>query len=135
MKVYDEIMIGKDSLSSWTKSVLGRTCFVDQSADGTYFTKYLEVSTFVDNNTQYKESAKREFLGAEEADPWIAAVASIEGCTVVTQEVLEPNVRKRVPLPNVLEEFQVPYTDVFSFLRAQNALFVLGGGYRHDSIK
>ncbi|WP_294439221.1 DUF4411 family protein [uncultured Slackia sp.] len=124
-KVYDEIMAGKDALSQWTKDSIGKKTFIDQSANPAYQTKYLEIANYVQGSSQFRDSAKREFLKVEEADPWLAAVAAVDGCTVVTQEVLEPNAQRRVPLPNVLEEFGVPYADIFSFLRNQEACFVL----------
>lgn len=124
-KVYDEIMMGKDALSQWAKNSIGKKTFIDQSANPTYQMKYLEIASYIQSSSQFKDSAKREFLKVEEADPWLVAVAAIDGCTVVTQEVFEPNAKRRVPLPNVLEEFGVPYTDIFSFLRNQEARFVL----------
>lgn len=77
------------------------------------------------SSSQFLDTAKREFLQQEEADPWLCAYAAVHHCIVVTHEVADSHVKKRVPLPNVLDAFQVPHVDLFECLRSLAARFVL----------
>lgn len=121
----DELMVGGDWLSNWTASEVGKECFIDQTADGEVVLKYQEVSRWVMSSSQFFDTAKREFLQQEEADPWLCAYAAVHNCVVVTHEAPDPYVKRRVPLPNVLEAFQVPYVDLFECLRSLAARFIL----------
>ena len=123
-KVYEEVVLNEDDLSSWLKSNIAKKYFAKDDGDFSVKTKYLEVSSYVMSSTQFMPFAKREFLQPEEADPWICAYASVYGCTVVTQEIYSPEVRRRVPLPNVLREFGVPFVNTFEFLRNSGARFL-----------
>ena len=42
---------------------------------------------------------------------------------MVTQEVYNPSIKKRVPLPNVCHEFGVDTTHTFKMLRVLDAAF------------
>lgn len=123
-KVYDEITRNSDDLSDWLKTRLEKKQFIDTTKDADVVEKYNEVSAWVLNNTQYQESAKRDFLQVNEADPWICAYAAVHGMTVVTEEVSRPDARNRVPLANVLEAFDVFYINIFDYLKTQQAKFV-----------
>lgn len=123
-KVYEEIALNEDDLSIWLKRSLAKEHFAQDDSDPLVAAKYLEVSSYVMSSSQFMPYAKREFLQPEEADPWLCAYASIYGCTVVTQEIYSPDVRRRVPLPNVLNEFDVPYVDTFKFLRNSGVRFL-----------
>lgn len=126
VKVYEELAVGGDSLTDWTKKTLGRTSFFDQSSDETVIDYYQKVFDHVETSEQYLPQAKRAFLASEEADPWLCAYAMANpGVVVVTQEMPDPKVRKRVPLPNILSDFGIPHINVYSFLRVQEARFVL----------
>ena len=59
-------------------------------------------------------------LGYDEAraDGWLIAYARALGCTVVTLEIANPNVQRKVPIPNVCDAFGVDYTNTFDMLRA-----------------
>lgn len=124
-KVRGELIVGGDWLSDWVASEVDRAYFVDQASDGETVLKYQEVSRWVMLSEQFSDTAKREFLQQEEADPWLCAYAAVHHCVVVTHEVADPHVKRRVPLPNVLEAFQVPYVNLFECLRVLAARFVL----------
>lgn len=124
-KVYDELQVGGDRLSEWSKEVVGKAHFVDQGSLPEVASSYEDVSRYVLESTQYNAPAKRTFLQPEEADPWICAYAAVVPCVVVTQEVARPGVKSRVPLPNVLDEFGVQYINIYGCLRQLNARFVL----------
>lgn len=124
-KVHDELMVGGDWLSDWVATEVDEAYFVDQAYDGETVFKYQEVSRWVMLSEQFSDTAKRELLQQKEADPWLCAYAAVRHCVVVTHEVAGPHVKRRVPLPNVLEAFQVPYVDLFEYLKALAARFVL----------
>ncbi len=83
---------------------------------------YGKFQSWVQSEVQYNAGAKAEF--ARNADAWLIAYAKAEGCVVVTQEVPNPNIKKKVPIPNVCDAFGVPYMNTFDMLRALNTSFV-----------
>jgi predicted nucleic acid-binding protein len=124
-KVHDEIIRNTDDLSAWLKEALNKKMFEDTTQDDDVVSKYDDVSAWVLSNAQFLDSAKREFLQVDAADPWICAHAAVHGCTVVTEEVSRPQARKRVSLANALDAFSVPYISVFDYLEVQQAKFIL----------
>jgi hypothetical protein len=124
-KVHDEITRNADDLTLWLNAKIDKKLFADTARDADVVNKYDEVSAWVLGNPQFFDPAKREFLQVDAADPWICAYAAVYGSTVVTEEVSKPEARKRVSLANVLDEFDVPYVNVFDYLEAQQAKFVL----------
>ena len=70
---------------------------------------------FFHMNKQYYESAKVDF--ANTADSWLCAYALTYNYIVVTQEVYSPNIKNRIKIPNICEEFNIRYIDLFQFLK------------------
>ncbi len=77
---------------------------------------YKDIIAWVYGQPQFYPSAKTEF--ASGADGWLVSYSKTKGFTVVTQEVLRPDVKRKVPIPNVCQAFSVPYVDTFEMLRA-----------------
>ena len=113
-RVEQELDLGGDDLKEWVASVMPPTCFAS-SDDPAVITEYSQMQTWVQSHAQFLPQAKAEFAAA--ADGWLIAYAKIKDLVVVTQEVLAPDSRKRVPIPNVCEAFSVPYVDTFEMLR------------------
>ena len=82
---------------------------------------FTEMVNWVQRNGQFRPQAKADF--ARVADGWLAAYAKVHGAVVVTQEVFDADVRKKVPLPNVCRQFGVDYRDTFEMLRELEARF------------
>ena len=119
-RVKDEFERGADELSEWARSVMPQTCFA--SCDDTAATgQYAEIMVWVQSQDQFFPEAKAEFAGS--ADGWLIAYAKVNSLIVVTQEVLAPDARKRVPIPNVCQAFGVDYVDTFEMLRDLEAQF------------
>lgn len=118
-RVKQELERGKDELATWAREI-----FADAfaSTDDTDFIRsFAEIMTWVQAQGQFSDAAKADF--ASGADGWLVAYARVKGCVVVTHEVLDPNIRRKVPIPNVCEAFGVPFVDTFEMLRALGVRF------------
>lgn len=113
-RVKDEIMRGKDELAKWAKDKF-KNWFVS-TGDRQVISSYRQIMAWVVDQRQYFDPAKEEF--ANNADGWLVAYAAAYRCTVTTNEKFEPNIQRRVKIPNVCREFNVPYVDTFEMLRA-----------------
>jgi predicted nucleic acid-binding protein len=82
---------------------------------------YGRVMTWAQEQSQYTDAAKAEL--ANEPDGWLVAYAIARGRIVVTHEVLAPDAKSRVPIPNVCEAFGVKYVDTFKMLRELGVRF------------
>ena len=76
---------------------------------------------WVQSNDQFLTAAKDDFARA--ADGWLAAYAKICNTTLVTNEGFDPNVRRRVPLPNLCQQFNVDYCTTNDMLRGLGVTF------------
>lgn len=110
---------GSDALSRWVRGAPDEL-FVS-SADPEVASTFKEMMTWVHQNSQFWLQAKSEFAVA--ADGWLAAYAKIHGAVVVTQEAASLNVKRRVPLPNVCDQFGVVTRDTFTMLRELEVRF------------
>ena len=117
-RVRDEIL-SPDKLADWVKQAPNN--LFRSSAQREVVNAFSEMQSWVWGNAQFLTSAKDEF--ARVADGWLAAYAKVHRAIVVTEEVFDPNVRKRVPLPNVCRKFDVAYRDTFAMLRALGVRF------------
>jgi len=64
---------------------------------------------------QFLDYAKAEF--ASVADSWLIAYAKAYGCTVVTNETYNKEIRRKIQIPNVCEAFGIEYMNTFEMLR------------------
>ena len=71
--------------------------------------------------------AKDEF--ANVADGWLVAYAKTHGLILVTHEIYNPTVQRKVPMPNVCEEFDVRYVNTFEMLSNLKASFILASNF------
>lgn len=119
MPVYDELVHGGDNLAQWIKDRKGDGRFlrVEDPATQTLFAR---VAATVQSGP-FRLEAKAQFLAG--ADPWLVAKAGTIGATVVTQEKYQAGVIRRVPLPNICQEFGVPFVDTFELLKRGAAKF------------
>ena len=118
-RVRDEIRINKDSLTAWVKQTPNEL-FVS-SAEQPVVDAFGKMMDWVQKNGQFRPEAKAEF--ASVADGWVAAYAKVHDAIVVTHEVFNADVRKRVPLPNVCRQFGLGYRDTFEMLRKMDVRF------------
>ena len=74
-------------------------------------------------NPQYSSAAEDEF--ARNADGWLAAYCKVNQAVLVTNETSNADARRRVPLPNLCQQFDIQYVDTLDMLRRLNVKFEL----------
>ena len=84
---------------------------------------FARIMAWVNGNPQFFDEAKAKFAAG--ADGWLIAYAQAHNAVVVTQEVSAPSAKTRVPIPDVCQEFNVPYQNTFQMLRQLGVRFVL----------
>ena len=82
---------------------------------------YSNSMNWVQAQSQFSDAAKSEFAVAP--DGWLIAYSKANGYIVVTHEVLNPNIKRKVPIPNVCRAFSVQYVDTFEMLRSLGVKF------------
>lgn len=82
---------------------------------------YREFMDWVWQETRFLIQAKVDFAMA--ADGWVAAYAKVNGGVVVTHEKRSPEAKRRVPLPDLCDHFQIPCKDTFEMLRELGVAF------------
>jgi hypothetical protein len=121
-RIKKEIEDGGDELAKWVRRIAPST-FFKKTADKGVIDAFRRMVEWVDHGTQYSEDAKTEF--ARGADGWLVAYAKTNGLVVVTHEVYDPNIKRRVPIPNLCRHFIVDYVDTFKMLKELGIQFVL----------
>ncbi len=112
--VKDELERGKDDLAHWAKNDFS-DAFIS-TAEEDVQESYREIMVWVQSQNQFSDAAKAEF--ARGADGWLIAYAKAKGCIAVTLEAFNPTIRRKVPIPNVCQAFDVPYVHTFDMLRS-----------------
>jgi hypothetical protein len=112
-----ELMGLQDELADWAKRK-GPTFFLPR--DNAMVPKVTEIVKWA-RNVGFKTQAVDEFVRG--ADPFLVAYALAHGDTVVSHEKPNPNQRNRIKIPDVCQEFHVPYISLFDLLRQTGARF------------
>lgn len=113
-EVQKEIRKGQDPLADWYECERGKfTVLGIPTAD--VIDSYRRIINSVNNNKQYRQSAKEEF--AASTDLWLCAHGLATGQTIVTLETYDAEIRKRVKIPNVCREFGIKYVNLLQFMR------------------
>ncbi len=127
-KVRDELLdiskskdVNPDALYKWTKAA-PRNLFVP-SSEQPVVDAYRDIMAWVYGQPQFKQTGIRDFAAG--ADGWLVAYAQVHTITLVTQEAYDPKIRKKVPIPNVCQQFNVDYLNTFEMLRQLGVQFDL----------
>jgi predicted nucleic acid-binding protein len=118
-RIKQELERGKDDLATWASTEFSDAFASTDQED--VIESYTEVMSWVQAQDQFVDAAKADF--AKGPDGWLAAYAKSKGHIVVTHEVLNPTIRRKVPIPNVCEAFGVSYVDTFEMLRQLGVRF------------
>jgi len=110
-RVKDELL--RADLEAWAKGTFRE--FFASTSDQDIIAAYREVMSWSQNQVQFTDSAKAEF--ASVADGWLIAYALAKGCIVVTHEQFDPNIKRKVKIPNACHAFCVDYVDAFQMMR------------------
>ena len=128
-KVCDELVRKKnkpddepDPLSDWAEETVPDT-FFKKTQDQAVIVAFEHMVTWVNSESQFTSAAKAEF--ASVADGWLIAYAKVNELTVVTHEVYDPTIKKKVPMPNVCLEFDVECRNTFEMLKDLKVKFIL----------
>lgn len=111
--IESEIMAGHDELSTWFKSNYTINTYPIDAIEVQQV--FADISMYVTQNAQYKDSEKVRFLS--KADPWLIAYASVRRGVVVTHETLAGPSTTKVKIPDICEHFDVSYVNVFEMMR------------------
>ena len=110
-----------DKLHFWTKAA-PKDLFVS-SNEQLIDDAYTDLMAWVTNHPQFHQEAKDKF--ARGADGWLIAYAKVHSAVVVTLEVLNLDIKRKVPIPNVCQQFNVHYLNTFEMLRQLDVRFDL----------
>ena len=115
-KVYSEIDPRNKELKRWAADDFK----VWESTNRTdVINNYARIMRWADGQ-DFKEAAVAEFADNDNADAWVIAYALAKKLTVVTEERLKPDIKKRIPIPNACSAFNIRYIDTFQMLRELN---------------
>lgn len=112
-RVRTELLRFNDALSEWVENT--PNSFFVSTSDHAIVYMYMAVMNWLDAEDQYFDQAKYDF--AQGADGWLVSYALVNRLKLVTEEVYDKNIRKRVPLPNVCKQFGVETLNTFAMLR------------------
>ena len=118
-RVKRELELGQDELADWVKHDFAHG--FASANDAGVIACYSRVMNWVKNQAQFLEAAKADF--AKGADGWLVAFAMDEGHILVTHEQFDQYIRRKVPIPNVCQQFGVTCVDTFEMLRQLGITF------------
>lgn len=110
--VREEIIDGNDALCDWI-SDLPKGFFAEP--DIPVQENLRKIVTYIMQEKRFAEHHCYAFL--EKADPWLIATAMTGDLTVVTHEKKDGPGSKKVKIPAICEEFEVPYLSIFELMR------------------
>lgn len=119
-RVAAELEDGKDELAKWAKVRRDSGWFLDVSDKPTQDAFKLVIDEV--NKSGCKPAAIRSFLAG--ADPWLIAKAMVHGSTIVTEEKLNLDAKRKVFIPNICQTVRVPYIGTFDTLRQLSCSFI-----------
>lgn len=112
-RIKQELERGGDELTAWGATL--PEIFFASTANAAVINWFGQMQAWVQAQFQFLPTAKAEF--ATVADGWLIAYAKAYGIVLVTHEEHAPDVRRKVPIPNVCTAFHVDHVDSFMMLR------------------
>jgi hypothetical protein len=118
-RVRDELLAQTDALARWVQQLPGS--FFRATGDLSVTRWFGRLIGWVQAQPRFFLLAKQAFAAG--ADGWLIAYAKAHGFVIATNEAPNPNIKRRVPIPDVCTAFGVDYTGTFGMLRALGASF------------
>jgi len=122
-KVQKEIYDKNDALEEWCTNNLPETFFKDTSES---LLAYANVASWaVSKSNHYMPKALNEFLDADEADAFLIAYALMDSSDriIVTQEVSQPEIKRKIKIPEACNDLNVTFINVMDMFRQLNEVF------------
>lgn len=111
----------EDDLKHWCGSNLPSDFFINTDS---VLNNYISIVTWVYSMSHhYTTNAIQEFLKTDLADPWLIAFAMSNNWTIVTYEKSEPNIKRKIKIPEVCNQFNVRYINTIEMFRELNEFF------------
>lgn len=120
-RIENELKAQDDEIKSWIVDTVPKS-FFKKTQDQAVVDHFQAMVSWVYAEPQFTNAARTEF--ASVADGWLVAFAKVTNSVVVTHEEYAPDVKRKVPIPNVCIEFDVPYTNLFEMLNELGEKFV-----------
>jgi hypothetical protein len=118
-RVRNELVGKGDALSDWAEGL--PDSFFVETGDPSISVLFGNVVTRIQAQPQYLPAAKAAFAAG--ADGWLVAYAKAQNLIVATDEIPNPDIKRRVPIPKVCDAFGVAYVDTFKLLRTLGVSF------------
>lgn len=114
--VQTELMQKNDELTDWINNALLPSCpnFFEDNYQS--MQSYAEIIQWSSSHPSYTLPAKNEFAEHHRADAHILAHAKEHSYGIITAEK-QDNAIKRIKIPNVAVQFNIPTITLFDFLR------------------
>lgn len=113
-EVENEIKKNEDALNNWLQTNKDKFIFL-QSDDFKVIDSYRLIIQGVIEDEQYTEKAKEDY--ASSADSWVIAHAHANNYIIVTEEVYDKNIKRRIKIPNVCRKHDIKCINTLEFLR------------------
>lgn len=117
-KVLDEIKKGNDKLKEWATQKF--YSYFHSTKSESVLENYEKLMNWANScSDDYSKRAIDEFMKEDNADPWLIAYALSVKTTseIVTFELYNDKIQSKIPLPNVCEQFNVQYCNLFAMMR------------------
>ena len=122
-KVFDEISRNEDVLKEWVESELPDAFFKDSELQEV-INIYAQIAEWAESRSNhFNRPAISEFLEDTNADAWLVAFCKANNYSLVTQEMSDPASKKRIKIPDVCNQFDVPTCDMMKMFRELNVQF------------
>jgi predicted nucleic acid-binding protein len=120
-KVLLELQNGNDELKTWAETEYKE--FFISTKNQKVIEAYAAIVQWAQAQSQFNQTAKDEFMAINNADTWVIAFALANNLTIVTHEVFDSNIKKKIPIPNVCRAFGIKSCDTFEMIRKINFKF------------
>ncbi|MDO7416663.1 DUF4411 family protein [Acinetobacter baumannii] len=97
--------------------VVPNNFFLDSLSNASLIDSYTDVIKWANNHGDYIQKAKDDFADATKADAFLISVAKVQGFTIITNEVSQPEEKKRIRIPDVAKHFGVHVTRLPNVLK------------------
>lgn len=116
-QVKNELLKGEDILADWYNNECSKFTVLG-IPDQKVIESYSKIINTINESVQFNQSAKDEF--ARVTDSWLCAYGLAWGMPIVTLEKFDADIKRKIKIPNVCEEFGIKYIDLMQFMREVN---------------